>query len=317
MRESDKHTCDSVLTFHSLAEDNVSVLNTGIQNVYQLGFCVGLLAASVAAAARDTSEVITLGVEIVAISFRLGLELSRRARSIEDTDKSWGCTLVGTAPDDIQQRLDTFNKVLPPPRHAYVGVITRAWTTVFAPPSTLELLHASEDLHDIPKLPLTAAIAVHAPHLCPVDNHRIVGDSPVLGAALPSKTCISSSTCAPFHASTLRELLYLAVTDVARNPLWLENSVKTLGSTFTDISEMALTVLGPTPHTPMVKQMLQQSVEKVHLGEGAKPRSASSNTRGGSDLIAVVGMSGRFPHSDSLDEFWDILQAGTATHEEV
>ncbi len=313
---SNKYSRYLVLIFHSLAEDNIYVLNRGIHNVYQLGFCIGLLAASVAAAARDTSEVITLGVETVAISFRLGLELSRRARSIEDTDKSWGCTLVGSA-DDIQQRLDTFNKVLPPPRHAYVGVITRAWATVFAPPSTLDLLHVSEDLHDIPKLPLTAAIAVHAPHLYPVDNHSIVGDSPILDIALPSKTAISSSTCAPFDASTLRELLHLAIMDVVGNPLWLESSVKTLGLTFKETSEMTLTTLGPTPHTPMVKQMLEQSVEKVHLGEGAKARSAYSNARGGSDLIAVVGMSGRFPQSDSLDEFWDILEAGTAMHQEV
>ena len=270
-----------------------------------------------AAAARDTSEVVTLGVETVAISFRLGLELSRRARSIEDINKSWGCTLVGIAPDDIQQRLDELNKVLPLPRHAYVGVITSAWATVFAPPSTLELLHESKDLQDIPKSPLTAAIAVHAPHLYPIDSHSVVGDSANLDVDLPSKTSISSSTCAPYDASTLRELLNLAIDDVAHKPLWLENTVKTLGFTFKGKSEVTLTTLGPTPHTPMVKQMLQQNIEKVHLGEGAKSRSACSNARGGSDLIAIVGMSGRFPQSNSLDGFWDMLQAGTATHQEV
>ena len=308
---------NSILIFHSLAEDNVSVLNKGTNNVYQLGFCVGLLAASVAAAATDTSEVITLGVETVAISFRLGLELSRRARSIEDTNKSWGCTVVGTALDDIQQRLDAFNETLPTPRRAYLGVITQAWATVFAPPSTLELLHVSKDLHDIPKLPLTAAIAVHAPHLYPVDNSSIVGDSPVLNIALSSNTAISSSTCSHFEASTLRELLHFAVTDVAQNPLWLENSVKALCLTFEGTSEMTLTTLGPTPHTPLVRQILQRRVENVHLGERAKAGSPHSNARGGSDLVAVVGMSGRFPHSDSLDEFWDMLAAGTDTHEEV
>lgn len=278
---------------------------------------MGLLAASVAAAARDTSEIITLGVQIVAITFRLGLELSRRARFIEDTDKSWGCTLVGITHDDIQKRLDSLNRSLLPPRQAYVGVVTRAWATVFAPPSTLELLNASEDFYNIPKLPLMAAIAVHAPHLCPVDNHSIVGDSPVLDVALPSKTVISSSLCAPFEASTLRELLHLVIQDVAGNPLWLEDSVRALGSTCKGSTEMTLTALGPTPHTLMVERILRQSVKKVNLGEGAKVQLVCNNTRGGSDLIAVVGMSGRFPHADSLDEFWAMLEAGTTTHEEV
>lgn len=270
-----------------------------------------------AAAVIDTSEIITLGVETVAINFRLGLELSRRARSIEDTNKSWGCTLVGTAPDDIQQRLDAFNETLPTPRHAYLGVITQAWATVFAPPSTLELLHISKDLHDIPKLPLTAAVAVHAPHLYPVDSSSIVGDSPVLDVALSFNTAISSSTCPHFEARTLRELLHCAVTDVAQSPLWLENSVEALCLTLEGTSEITLTTLGPTPHTPLVKQILQKRVKNIYLGERAKAGSAHSNARGGSDLVAVVGMSGRFPHSDSLDEFWDMLEAGTDTHEEV
>jgi len=35
------------------------------------------------------------------------------------------------------------------------------------------------------------------------------------------------------------------------------------------------------------------------------------------DAIAVVGMSGRFPDSDTLDEFWRLLETGTTTHQEI
>ena len=68
-----------------------------------------MLPASVAAAARDTSEIFKFGLEIVAISFRLALEVKRRSRLIEDTPKSWGCTLVGPSSDQIQRVLDAFN----------------------------------------------------------------------------------------------------------------------------------------------------------------------------------------------------------------
>ncbi|KAI0124107.1 BcPKS15, polyketide synthase, partial [Xylariales sp. AK1849] len=291
-------------------------------NVYQLGFCVGLLAASVASAARDTSHVVTMGVEAVAISFRLGRELTRRARLIQDTDHSWGCTFVGCSPESLQKRLDRFNESLPLPRRLYLGITTRSWSTVFGPPSTLQLLDTGEDFNDVGMSPLKAAIAVHAAHLSPVDVQVIVGDSPLLESSLQVQTCVSSSMCTHFEASTLRELLHLAVNEVAQRPLLMDKSVQTLGETigYSGVSNINLTTIGPTPHTDRVRNLLQQSTgETVILDEDVKPPAAARDGLydGDSGLVAIVGMSGRFPQSNSLHEFWDVLQAGIDTHQEI
>lgn len=91
------------LLFHKLTENN--------NNTHPLGLCIGLLAASVAAAVSDTSEIAKLGTEIIAISLRLGVAVRRRSRCIEDTQRSWGCILFGLEFWDLEKKLEEFNKV--------------------------------------------------------------------------------------------------------------------------------------------------------------------------------------------------------------
>ena len=75
-----------------------------------LGLCTGLLPAAAAAVARDTSELITFGLEIVAVSFRLAHELALRSRRIEETPGSWGCTIMGVTGEKLQAILDQFHQ---------------------------------------------------------------------------------------------------------------------------------------------------------------------------------------------------------------
>lgn len=35
------------------------------------------------------------------------------------------------------------------------------------------------------------------------------------------------------------------------------------------------------------------------------------------DDVAIIGMSGRFPRSDDLESFWDVLKHGQDVHEQV
>ena len=53
------------------------------------------------------------------------------------------------------------------------------------------------------------------------------------------------------------------------------------------------------------------------LGPVAQPAASTHDARGGSDLVAIVGMSGRFPGSENIEEFWNLLQSGATTHEEI
>jgi len=299
----------------SIAEDDTSLLSS-CQDVYPLGFCIGMLAASVAAAARDTSQLVRLGVEAVGIAFRLGLELRQRARRIEESTDAWAVVVVAPY-EDIDKCLQAFNQSIPPIKQAYVGVVTSAWTTVFGPPSTIAALESSAEFKQLTTSLLTGTTSVHAPHLPPIEVSRVVGDNPILEKTSVCRTIYSCATCSPFRVTTVRSLLQQAAIDICSSTLWLERTVNALGARLTD-SEAILIQVGPTFSTPIVQKLLKGDRVKVHSGPSVQPAPISSSLRGGSSLIAIVGMSGRFTGCDGdIDEFWDLLVAGRTTHQEI
>lgn len=93
------------------AEEDPSILGSEQDPVQALAFCTGLLPAAALVAARDTSELFDIGIEIISITFRMAHEIIRRMKLIEDTKRSWAITVVGKTPDQVQPILDEFHKV--------------------------------------------------------------------------------------------------------------------------------------------------------------------------------------------------------------
>ena len=151
-----------------------------------------------------------------------------------------------------------------------------------------------------------------------LDMERIVGESSMLMTPLTRKVrIVSSSTCAPFVASDLGTLLYEMILDVAQNTLRLTDTVQTIVSDLRKVGDVDLVVLGPTAHTSLVQGALREKYINVNLISEPEAPVSSHDLRGGSDLIAIVGMSGRFPGSENVYEFWDTLQKGTDFSQKV
>lgn len=89
----------------SYVENDPSMLKSGDPELHILGLCTGL------AVAKDTSELLKLAIEMVAVSFRLGYEMDMRAKRIEDARESWGYTVVGINAEECQQILDEFHQI--------------------------------------------------------------------------------------------------------------------------------------------------------------------------------------------------------------
>ncbi|KAK8016787.1 polyketide synthase [Apiospora rasikravindrae] len=300
-----------------LAEDEPAILHAESQT-HGIGVCIGLLAAAVAATATTARDVVRLGLECVAISFRLGIELWRRTRSVEDSPESWACTFVGIDAAQVQERLDLFNRDCPRLRAAYVGVQASTWATVFAPPATLKRLMDSEHFSQVSTSRLASAIAVHAAHLPLLDTDRILGISLLLDTPARCEGIFSSSTCEPFAASTLRDLLSLIIADIAQHPLYLEDTIKNVASSLQGISNARLLTVGPTHSVSFVQRELQRIVPTVTVSHINIDDEYSSNEyRRGSDRVAIVGMSGRFPDSDSVSELWELLLSGRSAHQRI
>ena len=211
------------------------------------------------------------------------------------------------------------NQNLPDHTRAFIGVASRTWTTIFGPPSTLDKLWIhSPQLGLAPKLKLNAFSAVHAAHLPMLDMENIIGDSPMLTTPLTSRVrIVSSSTCNPFVASDLGTLLYEMILDVAQNTLRLTDTVQTIVSDLQRIGDVDLVVLGPTAHTSLVQGALREKYINVNLISEPEAPASAQELRSGSDLIAIVGMSGRFPGSDNIYDFWETLQKGKDLHEKA
>ena len=74
-----------------------------------MGLCTGLLPAAAAAAAIDTNDLLSFGLEIVAISFRLTHAIIVRSSRVETEPGSWSYTVIGIKHDLLQTNLDDFN----------------------------------------------------------------------------------------------------------------------------------------------------------------------------------------------------------------
>ena len=92
------------------AEDDPSILGSESTPTEILAFCTGLLPAAAAAAARDTSELLKIAIEIVSITFRMAFEISRRMKLVEGTGDKWATTIVGYQLQKAQDLLDDFHR---------------------------------------------------------------------------------------------------------------------------------------------------------------------------------------------------------------
>lgn len=126
----------------------------------------------------------------------------------------------------------------------------------------------------------------------------------------------SPSSCKQYVHLTLGDLLGEILEDIAHNVLRVTDLVHTCVSTLNVTKDVTLSVMGPTNHLAAVKMALQAKGVKYQVRPPVTT-SQSENSRGGSDLIAIVGMAGRFPGSETVDGFWEDLMGGKCHIKEV
>lgn len=119
----------------------------------------------------------------------------------------------------------------------------------------------------------------------------------------------SPSSCKQYSHPTLGDLLGEILEDIAHNILRVTDVVHTCVSALNVTKDVMLSVMGPTNHLAAVKMALQAN-EIKHQVRQPVMTPQNDNSRGGSDLIAIVGMAGRFPGNDTVDGFWEDLMAG-------
>lgn len=287
-----------------------------------VGFGVGLIAAAVAATVTNADSVATLGLEGLAATFRLAVKLQRVSRDIEESNGTWA-RVVSSNDLEVQQHLFKVNAALRPLHHAYVGQVLPGSVVVFGPPSTLNTLEMTSGLaQSITNTPTPFKCLMYASHLPPVDPVKVLCVSSVCETCSVQRSLYSvHSPEGALSARTFGELLRLTISEIAHKSMQVEGTFRTVATALqkTGSSEVVLTTVGSTWDASVFQDILHQHDQSVRIGEFSPCPKPFGNDLSSipSDAIAVVGMSGRFPESDTLDELWRLLETGTTTHQEI
>lgn len=301
------------------AEKDPSLLGSTDNKIFMIGFCTGLLPAAATAAARDTTELFSLGLEMLAMTVRLAAETTRRSKRVEETPGCWGFLVTALPAEEQQEIINKFNRDerIPSHRSAYISVISQSWTTICGPPTVLTRLFAySPELGLAPKLRLPIGAAVHASHLAVPNYDEILGYSPLLDRSIPPKAVImSTSSLKPYQSTDLRSLLKEMMWDITQHTLQLGKTVEAVANLLGK-GQVEVTIVGPTSHTSLVTRLLE-NVGVQPVVQDFAVASTQTSYRGGSNDVAIVGMSGRFPGSESLEDFWTVIQKAQDLHKEI
>lgn len=159
----------------------------------------------------------------------------------------------------------------------------------------------------------------HVAHLPPLDLEGCIGDLPMLERPIPEHlTIMSTSTCAPYPGRTLRAVLLEGMRDASERPLRL---VDTVTAAMEHMSrhggEIHVVTAGPSLQARGMEKTIAMCGLECQM-VSLEPRTTATRPRLAlSDRIAIVGMSGRFPQSDTIHEFWNMILKGIDTHTEI
>lgn len=191
--------------------------------------------------------------------------------------------------------------------------------SLVGPPSSLARLEAwSYDIKNASSVETDISGPMHSPWVPQVDVAKVVGDSPLLLHPINQSKAnmISPGSCMRYKHPTLNLLLREIVQDIVHNVLNVTESIKASVSNLDGQCKIKLTVMGPANHLTALQQSFRiHGIEYQQTQFGVSRENAEA--RGGSDLIAIVGMSGRFPGSETIDGFWEDLLEGKCQIKEV
>jgi iron transport multicopper oxidase len=281
------------------------------------------------------TEVLSIADEVVELAFNLGLQAEKRSTYLEPFSPSSGqpytwATLIQNV--DVQQVRKTINKMVVP-THAklYASAFGTSSLTVSGPPSTMSKLFDHEGLlQNCKKISLPVRAAFHAEHLDPISWCDLIGDaSPaLLGMNVEHPLVISSNSGNFIRGKTFADLLSKVFDNILQLPVVLEAISQGLIGNLAD--QVSYHSFGPASIANPIKPLLEtylKSLPRRHESEDLPPTAqAGLNSHAGTPArlpaadprdIAIIGMAIRLPGSETLEEFWNVLEDGRDLHERV
>jgi acyl transferase domain-containing protein/acyl carrier protein len=284
--------------------------------------CTGSLAAIAATIASSDADFLDLAFELVLLSLRLGLEVSRRSHSIEASSESWSIAITTANLQDTLAAIETFNRsqALPAHKTVFISAQSEAGVTLTGPPSILNrYLEETACGKVLQKRILPIYGLFHAPHLPLPDLDTILGSSKIWDRrntlVVQPTLILSSGHLSKDGNDTLRELLSGVLTDILRSPLDLHSMVHRM-QVRAGGQSVRFVSIGPA-YTGLFKRSLSV-VENERFGSPKLPSTELASIKHDyRDAIAIIGMASRTPGAQNVDELWELLLEGRDMHRQI
>lgn len=187
----------------------------------------------------------------------------------------------------------------------------------------LELIFSQcTELKKFAKNPLDGIRAMqHTLDISEADLDYVVGDSPLLSTPLlPGyKVWGIAGGAADVTYSNWGQLLRAAALSTMSVQLDIVQIVSKLSSGLGTAQHVDVKMMGPSSHEVYLANVLKAGLgmlkRVVSIDNDLVAQPASEGVREGA--IAVVGMAGKGPGSENLEEFWNVIATGKDCHEEI
>ncbi|KAL5338099.1 hypothetical protein BJX70DRAFT_217015 [Aspergillus crustosus] len=298
-----------------------------------VGLCTGLLSCAAVSSSKNIGELLTPAVEVVSVALRLGLCVLRVRELIEQNHavpSSWSALVSGineTEGEELISRFSSSNTIAPLSR-PYISAVCANTLTISGPPHILNDFcnTALSKQHKCVRAPIYGPY--HASHLYDEkDVERILNssDKAVLSRYRSHIPILSSVTGTPIAAENMEELLEVAIEEILLHQMCWDKMTDSCTAVLRSITNCSGTRLFPISTT--ATQSLFNTLKKASLSEievigaindnSAEPDDFNQTGRAEHSKIAIIGMSGRFPESDSPQDFWNLLYQGLDVHRKV
>ncbi|KAI0906729.1 ketoacyl-synt-domain-containing protein [Ustulina deusta] len=301
-----------------------------------VGVCTGMLTAAGVSCCDNITDVMSIANGIIELAFITGLEVEKRSEYLEP--KGLSATLNQYSWAVLLQNVDV-SKVLAAlgsqktcgHAQVYASTVGKTSIAISGPPSTMAtFFQQNQFLHSSQKLHLPIAAAFHARHLQPVSYDQVGRNTSqsLLGMEVKHPYLMSTNSGGFIKARNLGELLPHVFRDVLQRPIVLDHIARGLDEQLT--AEVACFSFGPDSVASPIKPLLashlagMSSVPRQYK-QVELPISPSLDARGDDPEasrvdpcdIAIIGMGLRLPGSETLEEFWSVLEDGRDLHRPV
>ncbi|PVH98315.1 ketoacyl-synt-domain-containing protein [Periconia macrospinosa] len=267
----------------------------------------------------------------LAMAFRIGAKVFQATQRLstsrdENVARSWSTLVIGVQKEAAASELERFNKSksLPKASCAYLSSASRDAVTISGPPETLKhLFEESPHFKQQKIVKLDIFGPFHAPHIYDStdieDVLQPIADTNIKSAQ-PLVEVTSGASRDALSDTRLHQLMWKVVHEILIEPLSFNDLLTQLVTQgkASDKKVFRVTSVGPSNATSSIVSALK-TVEgfEITVGKQFGSLEAFSSVPDNMTKIAIVGMAGRFPSADTLENLWSVLEQGLDLHRPI